>query len=87
MSEDELAKVLEDAGKQVTVGSVYQHYKGNSYTVLQVVFIEATMEPAVVYRANYDQRLVYVRPIAMWLEHVELEDKTVPRFRRIIKPT
>jgi len=83
-SQAELAKELAAASKQVTVGAQYMHYKQLAYTVLQVALIEANNEPCVVYRAEYGEHAIWVRPLSSWLEQVRLKDGTVvPRFSRI----
>jgi hypothetical protein len=41
------------------------------------------MEPMVVYRALYGEGGLWVRPAAMWLEQVEKENYTGPRFQKI----
>jgi hypothetical protein len=61
----------------------YRHYKGNEYTVLGVARHSETLEEFVVYRQEYGERGLWVRPAAMFAETVEVEGRTVPRFRRI----
>jgi len=61
----------------------YRHYKGNEYTVLGVARHSETLEELVVYRQEYGERGLWVRPAAMFAETVVVEDETVPRFRRI----
>lgn len=39
----------------------YRHYKGNEYTVLGVAKHSETLEPMVVYRAEYGERGLWVR--------------------------
>ncbi|HSX31546.1 MAG TPA: DUF1653 domain-containing protein [Candidatus Saccharimonadales bacterium] len=80
-----LAKQIEAAQTKVAVGAMYWHYKGRdkTYSVLGFGFLEANDELCVIYQAQYDQRLTYVRPLASWLEHVEWKGKTVPRFTKI----
>lgn len=63
---------------------VYEHYKnGKRYEVLDVALHSETLEEMIVYRALYDERLVWVRPRAMFFEEVEKEGKNVPRFTYI----
>lgn len=71
-SADVLAEVLKDAATKVEVGARYAHYKSpdKPYTVLALALMEADEAPAVVYRADYDQNLVFVRPLAGFLEEV-----------------
>jgi hypothetical protein len=58
----------------------YRHYKDKEYTVIGVARHSETAEELVVYRKEYD---LWVRPLAMFLESVEVEGKTVPRFEYI----
>jgi hypothetical protein len=59
----------------------YQHYKGNFYTVLGVARHSETDEELVVYRPEYGERGLWVRPKAMFLESVVVNGQSVPRFR------
>lgn len=59
---------------------IYRHYKGNLYQVLHLARHSETQEWLVVYRALYGQYDVWVRPLAMFTETVEINGKTVPRF-------
>ena len=59
---------------------VYQHFKGNRYQLLYVATHSETLEPMVVYRALYGDGGVWVRPAAMWNEHVEKNGYSGPRF-------
>ena len=58
----------------------YRHYKGNEYTVLGVAKHSETLEPMVVYRAEYGERGLWVRPAGMFAETVTVNGVTVPRF-------
>ena len=59
----------------------YMHYKGLRYEVLGVVRHSETLEPLVLYRAEYGERGLWVRPFAMFLEEVEIESVRQLRFR------
>lgn len=61
----------------------YRHYKGNEYTVLGIARHSETEEHLVVYRQEYGTRGLWVRPLAMFVESVEVAGRTVPRFTRI----
>ncbi|MCF3648913.1 DUF1653 domain-containing protein [Synoicihabitans lomoniglobus] len=61
----------------------YQHYKGGAYDVIGLARHSETLEPMVVYRALYGEGGLWVRPAAMWVETVEIDGRTVPRFKRI----
>jgi hypothetical protein len=58
----------------------YRHYKGKDYTVLGVARHSETLEQLVVYRQEYGDRGLWVRPAAMFAETVEVEGRIVPRF-------
>ncbi|MUG32721.1 DUF1653 domain-containing protein [Psychrobacter sanguinis] len=62
---------------------IYQHYKGNLYQVLHTARHSETEEAVVVYRCLYGEYGVWVRPLAMFTETVQLEGQTVPRFKLI----
>lgn len=59
----------------------YRHFKGNEYTVLDVAKHSETLEPMVVYRQEYGERGLWVRPQCMFEETVEVDGQTVPRFQ------
>lgn len=80
-SEETLVSQLADAETKVTVGAIYKHYKkGDNYKVTSLGILEATNEPAVIYQALYGQNLVFIRPLANWVEQVEKDGTTVNRF-------
>jgi hypothetical protein len=58
----------------------YRHYKGNDYTVLGIARHSETLEELVVYRQEYGDRGLWVRPAAMFSETVDVEGRIVPRF-------
>ena len=82
LSDTELKTRLAEAADRITVGARYTHYKNHDYTVLDLVIIEATDEVGVIYRAEYGSHLTFMRPAASWLETVEVDGRTVPRFRK-----
>lgn len=61
----------------------YRHYKGREYTVLGVARHSETLETLVVYRQEYGDRSLWVRPATMFTETVEIDGRSVPRFHRI----
>ena len=65
----------------VVIGGKYEHYKGKPYRVLVVAKHSETLEEMVVYQQMYGEEGVCVRPLGMFLETVEVEGKTVPRFK------
>jgi hypothetical protein len=58
----------------------YRHYKGKEYLVLGVARHSETEEELVVYRQDYGDRGLWVRPAAMFLETVNAGGSTQPRF-------
>ena len=61
----------------------YRHYKGREYTVLGVARHSETEESLVVYRPEYGERALWVRPLSMFVETVETREGRVPRFSLI----
>lgn len=61
----------------------YRHFKGKEYRLLYVARHSETLEEFVVYQALYGEGGVWVRPAAMWSEHVERDGYTGPRFAYI----
>ena len=84
LSFDQLDDMIKVAARDVTVGGTYRHYKGQTYTVTGLAILEATNEPAVIYRASYDERLAFVRALSVWQETVEVDGKSVPRFQLVV---
>jgi hypothetical protein len=62
---------------------IYEHFKGKRYEVIDVAKHSETMEELVVYRALYGEHGLWVRPLKMFTEEVELDGKKVPRFRPV----
>jgi hypothetical protein len=58
----------------------YRHYKGKDYQVLGIARHSETEEALVVYRCLYGDGSLWVRPLAMFLEQVEVEGRAVQRF-------
>ncbi len=69
-------------------GKRYKHYKGKEYTVLHLARHSETLEELVVYRAEYfaedvGQGAIWVRPKKMFEEQIEVDGKTVERFKEV----
>jgi hypothetical protein len=58
----------------------YRHYKGNEYTLVGVALHSETQEELVVYRQEYGDHGLWVRPKQMFLETVTVDGRDVPRF-------
>ena len=61
----------------------YEHYKGKQYEVIGVAKHSESLEQLVVYRALYGEHGLWIRPLKMFLEEVEIGSKKIPRFRFI----
>ena len=63
---------------------IYQHYKGQLYQVFHVARHSETEESLVVYQCLYNDYSMWVRPLTMFTETVQLEDgQLIPRFKLI----
>lgn len=58
----------------------YQHYKGQHYEVIGIARHSETEEQMVIYRCLYGDFSLWVRPLAMFVETVEVAGEQVPRF-------
>lgn len=63
----------------------YRHSKsGQIYRVLGGAKHSETLEDLVVYQAENEPFRIWVRPISMFFDEVELEGKKTPRFELIV---
>jgi hypothetical protein len=65
---------------------IYQYYKGGMVEVIALANHSETLEEMVVYKTLYENRSfgkgsLWVRPIRMFFEDVNVNGVTVPRFR------
>lgn len=61
----------------------YRHYKGNDYEVIGVARHSEDESYLVVYRPLYGDQGLWVRPLSMFTETVEVDGQQVPRFERV----
>ncbi|HWY87502.1 MAG TPA: DUF1653 domain-containing protein [Gemmataceae bacterium] len=61
----------------------YRHYRGKEYSVLGVARHSETLEEFVVYRQEYGDHGLWVRPRQMFLETVNVDGREVPRFQHL----
>ncbi len=61
----------------------YRHYKGNEYTVVGTARHSETLEEMVVYRQEYGEHGLWVRPKQMFSETVQIDGRDVARFQRL----
>ncbi|MBA1194123.1 DUF1653 domain-containing protein [Pseudomonas entomophila] len=62
---------------------IYRHYKGPEYRVLGTAQHSETEEWLVFYQALYGEFGLWVRPLAMFQEQVEVDGESVARFALI----
>ena len=59
---------------------IYRHYKGLEYEILEVATHSESLEKLVVYRTLYGDYDLWVRPLAMFTEQVQVNGEMLPRF-------
>ncbi|NNC97283.1 MAG: DUF1653 domain-containing protein [Gammaproteobacteria bacterium] len=74
------SKALEDP---IIAPGRYRHYKGKDYQVIGTATHSESNEILVVYKPLYNDSGLWVRPIDMFRENVEIQGEQVPRFRLI----
>lgn len=95
-SEEAVIPAAASAQKEDMIGAVraqtmelrpgkYQHFKGKHYSVLYTAKHSETLETYVVYRQLYGDGEVWIRPLSMFVEEVEVDGQKVPRFTYIGK--
>lgn len=64
---------------------IYRHYKGQNYRLLDIVRHSETEEELVLYETLYENELskLWVRPVKMFIETVEVNGQMVDRFQYI----
>lgn len=59
--------------KEVSIGKVYRHFKGNYYFVENIAYDSETQEKMVIYRPLYereDKKQLWIRPEKMFLSEI-----------------
>ena len=69
--------------RTLKIGKKYRHFKGNEYLVMHIAKHSETLEELVVYQALYGEMGVWVRPLEMFLEQVEVNGQKENRFEEI----
>lgn len=62
----------------------FLHYKGNMYRILDVGYLESTLESMVIYQSLNDS-IVWIRNTKEFFSSVEVNGKSIPRFARCNK--
>jgi cyclomaltodextrinase len=68
--------------KNIKLGK-YRHYKGKEYKVIGIAKHSETLEDLVVYKALYGERDLWVRPLKMFMEEIEVDGRKIPRFQYV----
>lgn len=79
--EEKIKSNINSTERTLKTDSIYKHFKGNEYLVLHLAKHSETLEDLVVYQALYGERGIWVRPLKMFLEQVEVDGKMVNRFQ------
>ena len=58
---------------QEIISGRYRHYKGHEYTVIGIARHSETMEELVIYRQEYGDNALWVRPKQMFLEKIAVD--------------
>ncbi len=59
---------------------IYRHFKGNKYQVIDIAKHSESGEKMVLYRCLYGDFDLWVRPLNMFLETVDVKGTPAPRF-------
>ena len=69
--------------RELKIGGIYEHYKGNRYLVKDLVKHSESLEWMVFYECLYEnpEGKNWVRPLEMFLEDVTIDGRVIPRFK------
>ncbi len=68
---------------EINPGDIYQHFKGERYKVIGLAKHSETQEELVAYQHLDGDGQMWVRPIGMFSEEVEVDGRKIPRFKYI----
>jgi hypothetical protein len=77
--QSELPEFTKEA-RSIPVGSIWEHYSKKRYVIIGIARHSETLEELVVYQALYGDKDIWVRPLKMFLERVEIEGVCTERF-------
>ena len=66
--------------KEIKIGRVYKHYKGNRYLITNIGKHTETGQEFVVYKALYGDNLTWIRPVELFTDQTDYEGKNLDRF-------
>lgn len=72
---------------EIRPDQIWRHFKGGVYRVLYLAKQSETKEEYVIYTSDDGGGAVWARPASMWLETVERDGKSQPRFELIFDPS
>ena len=78
----EILKPFSNTARSIKLG-IYEHYKGKRYKVISVGRHCESLEEHVLYQGLYGDHDHWVRPLSTFVEQVEINGKSVPRFRLV----
>lgn len=69
----------------IEVGQVWRHYKNKDYRIIAISRCTESLLWYVVYEALHENEMsqIWHRPLAMFLESIEIDGSIVPRFRLV----
>jgi hypothetical protein len=75
---------IQHSAANIEVGGIYHHYRNPNqlYRVIAIGLQEANEESCVVYESLYGDHIVWVRNVSVWLDTVEHQGQSVPRFQK-----
>lgn len=83
LSYEDIELMLAEARLVVPPASNWRHYKGEEYTIGDIVIQESDNSLAVVYSSLQRSGVAFVRPLADWQADVEWDGQAVKRFTQI----
>jgi hypothetical protein len=61
----------------------YRHYKGGLYEVIGIAKHSESMDDMVIYKALYGDFGIWVRPLEMFIEDIDVDGRVQKRFEFI----
>lgn len=72
---------------EIRPGQIWRHFKGGVYRVVDLAKHSEMGEELVIYTEEFRGETVWARPASMWMETVERDGKSQPRFELIFDPS